>query len=741
MDPTDCGAAALATIARHYRRPINLQTLRHLAGTDRGGTNLVGLLRAAEQLGFAAKGVKGPYEALGTLPQPAIAHVKREEGPGHYVVLYRVQKNKVLVADPAYGIRTLSRDEFCKEWTGYLLLVAPTESFGPPTPADAPVSPWRHLMGLLGGHTPVLAEAFGCALLMTLLGVSTSYFVQHLVDSVLVRHETRLLHALGLGMVLIVVFRTLFGALRQYLLAHVGRKVDLTLMAGYARHLLGLPLPFFETRRVGEIMSRLHDAVKVRDAISGTTLTALVDGTLVILLLGILWLYDLRLALVATAFVPLLVVSGWLHHPASRQRARQAMEHAAQFYAHLVENVSAVETVKAFGVERDRAEEGDARLVRFSGALFALQKLGLSLNAVGTGTTALAGIVILWYGGQRVMDQALTIGQLMFFYSLLSTLLEPLQRLASVNLQFQDALVAVDRLYQILDQEVEPLDDDRKVAFTAVRDAVELRDLSFRYGSRANVLEKVNLRIPAGQTVAIIGESGSGKSTLLKLLLGYYLPTEGSLRIDGVDIRDLELGSLRRRIGLVSQEPFIFTGTLRANIALGRPEAGLDEVMAVARAAGLEEFIAGLPERYETLIGERGTNLSGGQRQRLAIARALLCRPEILIFDEATSHLDTATERVIQENLKQALAGKTVVLVAHRLSTVKAADRIYVLHQGRIVEAGTHRQLLAQAGWYASLWRSQTGAEEPVLSSRETSAVGTGANGNGKAFLGRGSHV
>jgi ATP-binding cassette subfamily B protein len=741
MDPTDCGAAALATIARHYRRPIGLQTLRHLAGTDRGGTNLVGLLRAAERLGFAAKGVKGPYEALAALPLPAIAHVQREDGPGHYVVLYRVRRNKVLVADPANGIRTLSREDFSKDWTGYLLLVVPTESFGQPALAGAPVSPWRRFVGLLGGHTPVLGEAFGCALFMTLLSVSTSYFVQHLVDSVLVRHETRLLNALGIGMVLIVVFRTLFGALRQYLLAHVGRKVDLTLMAGYARHILGLPLSFFETRRVGEILSRLHDAVKVREAISSTTLTALVDGTLVILLLGILWLYDLHLALVATAFVPLLALSGWLHHPASRRRAREAMEHAAQFFAHLVESVSAVETVKAFGVERDRAEEGDVRLVRFTGALFSLQKLGLSLNAVGTFTTALAGIVILWYGGQRVMDQALTIGQLMFCFSLLSSLLEPLQRLASVNLQFQDALVAVDRLYQILDEEAEPLGDEQKVVFSEIRGAVELRDLSFRYGCRANVLDRLNLAIPAGQTVAIIGESGSGKSTLLKLLMGYYLPKEGSLRIDGVDIRDLELGSLRRRIGLVSQEPFIFSGTLRANIALSRPDASLEEVMEAAQTAGLEELIAGLPDRYETILGERGANLSGGQRQRLAIARALLCRPEILIFDEATSHLDTATERVIQENLKRALAGKTVVLVAHRLSTVKEADRIYVLRQGRIVEEGTHRQLLAQAGWYASLWRSQTGAEDAVLRSRETAAVGNGANSNGNAFLERGSHA
>jgi ATP-binding cassette subfamily B protein len=296
---------------------------------------------------------------------------------------------------------------------------------------------------------------------------------------------------------------------------------------------------------------------------------------------------------------------------------------------------------------------------------FSLQKLGISMGSLGMAVTALAGLVILWHGGHRVMAGVLTIGQLMFFSSLLGYLLDPLERLASVNLHIQEALVAVDRLYQFLDVPVEsPEGDRRKARLTGLRDALVLQDVSFRYGCRGNVLEKVNLRIPAGKTVAIVGESGSGKSTLLKLLLGFYAPTEGRLLADNIDLRDIDPESLRGRIGLVSQEPFIFTGTIRENIALGKRDATLEEVIAAARAAQLDEFISGLPERYETVIGERGANLSGGQRQRLAIARALLRKPDVLIFDEATSHLDTATERAIQESLGTVLAGKTVVLVA-----------------------------------------------------------------------------
>ena len=500
-------------------------------------------------------------------------------------------------------------------------------------------------------------------------------------------------------------------------MAHVGRKVVLALIAGYARHILTLPLRFFEMRQVGEILSRVNDAAKVREAVSGTTLTAVVDGTLVVLMLAVLWYYDLRLALVATAFVPVLAASVMAHHPAARRLSREAMESAAKLSAHLIEDVSGVETIKAFGAERARAEEGEARLVGLVQGVFSFQKLGISMDTLGTLVTTLAGIVILWYGGHRVIAGALTIGQLMFFYTLLGYLLGPLERLASVNLKIQDALIAADRLYQVIDIEVEALGEGKQARFERVRRSIRLRKVSFKYGCRAKVLEEVSLRIPAGKIVAVVGESGSGKSTLLKLLTGFYHPTEGRVLIDRVDLRDYDLASLRARIGVVAQAPFIFNGTVRENIALGRPEATPEEVFKAARAAGLGEFIAGLPERYETTIGERGANLSGGQRQRLAIARALMKKPEILIFDEATSHLDTTTERAIQKNLRTAFAGKTVILVAHRLSTVKDADLIYVLHRGRVVERGTHHQLMLREGRYWALWRSQTDEAEPPVPS------------------------
>ena len=356
---------------------------------------------------------------------------------------------------------------------------------------------------------------------------------------------------------------------------------------------------------------------------------------------------------------------------------------------------------------------------------FSLQMLDLGMTSVGMLVTGVASIVVLWYGGHRVIAGGLTIGELMFFSSLLSYMLDPLERLAGVNLQIQDALVAMHRVSEVTDLDVEETDADPNSGPQRVESGIRLENVSFGYGCRGDVLSNVSFDVPAGAKVAIVGESGSGKSTLLKLLMRFYDPSEGRVLLDGTDYRDIDLASLRKTIGLVAQEPFVFTGTIRENIALGAPQASMDEIVAAARAAGLEAFIGSLPDRYQTVIGERGANLSGGQRQRLAIARALLRKPELLVFDEATSHLDTATEQAIKESLRTVLSGKTVVLVAHRLSTIQDADIIYVLHDGRIVEQGNHQRLMADDGRYAALWRAQTELPHPPVDDTAAGLVAT----------------
>jgi ATP-binding cassette subfamily B protein len=732
VDGSDCGAAALATVALHHGLALGLQQVRDFAYTDRDGATLLDLLRGAETLGFSAMGVRARFEHLGQVPLPAIAHTRNDENLGHYIVVHRVRRNRVTIADPRSGLETVGREEFCRRWSGHLLVLVPGTNAVPPPGGARGTRPLQRFLGVLRPHLPILGETVLCALLMTALGVCTSFFVQHLVDSILVRNDGKLLNALGVGMLLVVLFRTLFGVVRDYLLAHVSRRIDLALISGYVRHILGLPLAFFELRHVGEIFSRVSDTAKVREAVSGAAGTAAMDGPLVILLLAVLWIYDAPLALVATAFAALLVVAVLLHHPASVRRTTAVLEKSEHLGSHLIETISGADTVKAFGAEHLRSQGAEVRLARLVQAVFSVQKLTISTQAVGTFLTAVAGIAVLWYGGHRVMQHALTVGQLMFFFSLVVFLMEPLQRLATVNLKIQDALSAANRLYQILDLEREAAGSPRRVPFQTVSRGIELANVSFRYGSRKNVLERVSLEIPRGKTIAVVGESGSGKSTLLKLLMGFYAPTEGRIRVDGIDLADFDVASLRGRIGVVAQHPFLFSMTIRENIALGRPGARFEEVLEAARLAGLDEFVTGLPDRYETMVGERGVNLSGGERQRLAIARALLCQPEILIFDEATSHLDTRTERAIQKNLRTVFRGKTVVVVAHRLSTIRDADGIYLLHQGRLVEQGTHAELMAREGRFAALWHAQVdGADVPPDTAGGAARVGRGRAGEG----------
>jgi ATP-binding cassette subfamily B protein len=730
VDGSDCGAAALATVALHHGLAINLDQVRELAYTDRRGATLLDLMRGAETLGFSAMGVRAQFEHLGQVPLPAIAHVKLDDNFGHYVVVHKIRGQRVTIADPRRGLQTLSRNDFLERWSRHLLVLVPGSNTAPPKRSGRAPGAVSRFLRVLRPHLPLLGEAVLCAVLMSALGVCTSYFVQHLVDSILVRNEVRLLNALGIGMLFIILFRVLFGVVREYLLAHVSRRIDLTLISGYIRHILALPLAFFEMRHVGEIFSRVNDSAKIREAISGAASTAAMDGPLVILLLAVLWIYDPALALVATAFAPLLVIGVLLHHPASVRRTLETMERAEQLGSHVIETISGAETVKGFGAEHVRAQGAEVRLSRLVQGVFGVQKLTISTQALGTLLTATAGIAVLWYGGYRVMQGALTVGQLLFFYSLVTFLMEPLQRLSTVNLKIQDALSAANRLYQIMDLERESSGSPHKIRFETVREAIELVNLSFGYGSRKNVLEHVNLRIPSGKTVAVVGESGSGKSTLIKLLMGFYPPSAGRILIDGVDLADFDLASLRGRIGIVTQQPFLFSMSIWENIAFGRPEAPFAEIVEAAREAELHDFISSLPERYETMVGEWGVNLSGGERQRLAIARALLAKPEIIIFDEATSHLDTATERAIQKNLRTVFAGKTALVVAHRLSTIRDADWIYLLHRGQIVEQGTAAELMSREGQFAALWHAQMDGTDPLASNDSGSEPAPRGNGH-----------
>jgi ATP-binding cassette subfamily B protein len=705
-DATDCGAACLATIVRSHGLRIPIARIRQYAGTDLQGTNVLGLVEAAQRLGFEAKGVRGGLEALARIPLPAIAHV-RSGGTLHYVVIHKVGPRRLTIADPASGVRRLTRADFAAAWSGVLVLLVPGAGFGR---EDRPAGVWSRLARLVKPHGFLLAETFLATLFFTLLGLGTSIYIQLLVDHVLVRKDWATFRWLSLGLLALTGCRAVLGLARGILSAYLGRKIDLSLMLQYYRHVLGLPMQFFDTRRTGEVISRLNDAVKIREAISGATLTVLVDGSLILGGFAVLGCYNLRLAFGGLAVVPVLALVVLTVSGPLRKVQRSIMEQAALLQSGVVESLTGIAAIKAFGAEEAAAHRAETGLVGLLRHSFRAAAWACSSYTTGETLMATGAVGILWMAGGMVMRGEVSVGQLVASYSIVIYILQPMLRMIGVQQTIQDAFVAAQRLGEILDLDPEFTRESGKIELRADTSCrIDFRNVTFRYGSREEILHDVTLQVPPGSVVVLAGRSGSGKTTLAKLLLRFYEATSGQVEIDGYDVRDLNLDSLRSRVGYVDHEAYLFSGTIGDNVTLGDCRITLRALIDAIREAGLESLIAGLPDRHLTPVGERGLTLSGGQRQRLAIARAIARDPRILILDEATSNLDPHTERSILESLSRLKRHCTVIIITHRLSAAPQADQILVLDKGRIVEQGTHRQLIEAGGLYRGLWSARFG--------------------------------
>ncbi len=555
----------------------------------------------------------------------------------------------------------------------------------------------------------MLLHIFVASLVYTVLGILGAFYYQALLDDILPDGLRQTLITLSIGIILLNIFKVLLNAFRSHLLLYLSQKLDIALLLGYYRHVLQLPMNFFGTRKVGEIVSRFNDASKVRDAISGATLTIMIDTLMAIAGAIILYTQNSMMFGVAVIIVVLYGVIVTTFNQQYKKLNERTMEDNAQLTSYLVESLNGIQTIKAYNAERRADRETEKRFVKLLKSIFNLSWVGnLQTSLKGT-VELIGGVVILWVGAASVLNGNMTIGQLITFNSLLGYFLDPVKNLINLQPQMQTAVVAAERLGEILDLEAEKDErEQNKLTPERLDGDIEFKNVKFRYGTRRLVLDNVDCVIRKGQKVAFVGESGSGKTTLTKLLLHLYTPEEGNILINSNNIEDIQMETLRERIAYISQETFLFSGTIMENLTLGVDDVTVDDVIEACKLAQAHEFINDMPLRYETMLEENGANLSGGQRQRLAIARAMLKKPDILILDEATSNLDAITERALDKTINEYCKDMTTIFIAHRLSTIKDCDQIFVMEKGQIIESGTHEELKLLGGKYALLASQQS---------------------------------
>ena len=701
--------ACLALIAQYHQIAVDVAQLQHEFGAADGGCGFEDLLRAATEIGLKADRKQIAPADLASLPVPIVS----VDNHNRAFVLARVRVGdasdniEYLVQYPdEVAAKVLDQSAFDVLYSGEVILLA------------------RHT-GLLGSlqqrfdirwfipslvkYKKHFGEVVVAAFFLQLFALVTPLFFQVVMDKVLVHQGVTTLNVLAVGLAVVLLFDALVGGLRNYLFSHTANRVDVELGARLFKHLTHLPLGWFEARQVGQSVARVRELDTIRSFITGTALTLVIDLSFTLVFFAVMWLYSPVLTMIVLASLPLYIILSVLITPILRKRLDEKFRYGAENQAFLVEAVSGIETLKSQAVEPQMQRRWEDQLAHYVNASFRTQNLGNIANQLAGLFGKLTTLAIIFFGAHLVMAGALTVGQLVAFNMIAGRVTGPILKLVQLWQDFQQAGLSIKRLGDILNAPAEPGFSTNRSVLPRMRGGLSLSTVRFRYQSDGPlVLDDVSLAIEPGEIIGIVGRSGSGKSTVAKLLQRLYVPESGRIKIDQADLGTVDSRWLRQQVGVVQQESFLFHRSIRENIALANPAAPLEHVIRAAELAGAHEFIGDLPDGYDTLIEERGANFSGGQRQRLAIARALIGNPRLLIFDEATSALDYESERIIQNNMHRICEARTVLIIAHRLTAVRHADRIVVMDRGRIVQIGSHDELLQQGGYYAELYRYQS---------------------------------
>ena len=695
-------SACFQMICKHFNIPFRKDVIQRILGDQlqRTGSLSLPLCGAvAEVVGLHSQLVPLNASSLPNINPPAL--IRWQDS---IVILYEINQRETTIAVPERGIIKRKTSEFLESWDekGEVILLKPTKH----TQQQRFGLSW--FWPSVKKHKRVLIEVFIASFFVQLFALANPLMIQVIIDKVIVQNSPETLNTLGVFLLVIAVFEGILTFLRTSLFVDTTNRIDMTLGSEIIDHLLRLPLKYFERRPVGEISTRINELENIRQFLTGTALTVVLDAIFSVIYIVVMLIYSPILTVWALGVVPILVLSTAIFAPIVRRQLRAKAERNAETQSYLVEVMTGIQTVKAQNIELRSRWQWQERYARYVAEGFQTVMTSTLAGSFSHFFNQLSGLLVLWVGAALVLDGKLTLGQLIAFRIISSYVTSPILRLTQLWQNFQETGLSLERLADIVDTPQEAELDRQNIPMPLIKGTVTYENLAFRFNPHGPLqLYNVNLEFPAGTFVALVGESGAGKSTITKLLARLYEPESGRILIDGYDINKVELYSLRRQIGMVPQETLLFDGTVQENIALTNPDATVEEIVSAARAAAAHEFIMTLPNGYNTRVGERGASLSGGQRQRVAIARSVLQRPQILILDEATSALDYNTERQVCLNLKEAFKDHTVFFITHRLASIKSADIIVMMDKGTVAEEGTHEELMAKKGLYYTLYKQQ----------------------------------
>ena len=665
------------------------------------------MIKGLDYLGFDSKAVKVEDKKIdNSVSFPIIAHIQSRNNFLHYVVVHDVSNKRIIISDPESGIKKLSHKEFSEIWTGILLLIEPKKDFQKRNEKDNSLSRFFYV---LKNQKSLLFNIFLASILYTVLGIVTSFSSKFLIDYILKDKLMTTLTVMVVGMVILEIIQMLLSIFRGYLLIFLGQRIDIAILLGYYNHVIKLPMNFFSTRKTGEITSRFSDADNINDAVAETVLTLMLDVITAVTGGIIVYIQNQYLFFVSIVILLLYVVIVFSFKEILKKINNDVLENNSQLTSFIIQSINGIETIKAYNLEKNIQDETEFKYLKVIKSSFKRSKIYNLLTFLSGVVELIGNTLIMWVGAIQVINGKLTLGEMMVFNTLLGYFTNPVKNLISLQPTIQTATVSADRLGEIIDLDIEQ--SDEKMIPQNLKGDIEIKGLNFRYGTRELILKNINMKIKQGEKIALVGESGSGKTTLAKLILKFYDFEKGDININNFNLKDIDNTFLRNKISYISQDMFLFNKTIKENLMLS-DEIEIDDVIELSKKVNAYEFINELPQRFDYMIEENGTNLSTGQKQRLSILRALLKKPDILIMDEATSNLDSITESAIQKTLNNPEFNMTTIIIAHRLSTIRLCDRIYVLDKGEIIEAGTHEELIELKNKYYTLWKEQGNIHE-----------------------------